>query len=170
MIARLIRMEWFRLIPHLLTSHDMFYPNGAFRHRKDVVNGIALHSVVGGEGPAVLLLHGWPQTWWEWRHVMPKLAEHFTVITADLRGFGDSERPAPERGYDAATLCADLVGLFEALGVSSASVVGHDLGGLVAYALQRLHPSRVDRLALADAPLPLLGLNVPAWNQIEKRL
>ena len=153
-----------------VTSNDMFSPNAGFRHRKDAVNGIALHSVVRGEGPVVLLLHGWPQTWWEWRHVMPSLAEHRMVVAVDLRGFGDSERPAPERGYDAATLCADLVGLLDVLGASSASVVGHDLGGLVAYALARLHPERVDRLALADAPLPLLGPDIPAWSQIEKRL
>jgi pimeloyl-ACP methyl ester carboxylesterase len=153
-----------------MTAHDIFGPEGPFRHRKDKVNGISLHSVVGGAGPAVLFLHGWPQTWWEWRRVMPALIERYTVIAVDLRGFGDSERPAPERGYDAATMCADLVGLLDTLDVPSVNMVGHDLGGLIAYALARLHPSRVDRLALLDTPLPLLGLNVPAWTMIEQRL
>jgi pimeloyl-ACP methyl ester carboxylesterase len=67
-------------------------------------------------------------------------------------------------------MCADLVGLLDALDLSSANVVGHDLGGLVAYALAGLHPGRVDRLALLDAPLPLFGLEVPAWNAIQERL
>jgi pimeloyl-ACP methyl ester carboxylesterase len=153
-----------------MTAQDILGPVGPFRHRKDRVNGIFLHSVVGGTGPAVVLLHGWPQTWWEWRHVMPALAEHYTVIAVDLRGFGDSERPAPENGYDASTMCADLIGLLDTLNVSSASMVGHDLGGLVAYALARLHPARVGRLALLDAPLPLFGLNAPAWTAIAQRL
>jgi pimeloyl-ACP methyl ester carboxylesterase len=153
-----------------MTAHDIFDPDGAFRHRKDKVNGISLHSVVGGAGPAVLFLHGWPQTWWEWRHIMPTLVDRYTVIAVDLRGFGDSERPAPEKGYDAATMCADLVGLLDTLDIRSAKVVGHDLGGLVAYALARLHHGRVDRLALLDAPLPLLGIEVPAWDRIEQRL
>jgi pimeloyl-ACP methyl ester carboxylesterase len=124
-----------------MTAHDIFGHEGPFRHRKDKVNGISLHSVVGGTGPAVLFLHGWPQTWWEWRRVMPALLERSTVIAVDLRGFGDSERPAPERGYDAATMCADLVGLLDTLDISSVNMVGHDLGGLVAYALARLHPN-----------------------------
>jgi pimeloyl-ACP methyl ester carboxylesterase len=153
-----------------MNALDMAAFDGLFRHRKDNVNGIKLHSVVGSEGPAVLLLHGWPQTWWEWRHVMPTLAQSHNLIAVDLRGFGDSERPAPERGYDAATMCADLVGLLERLEIPSVSVVGHDLGGLVAYAMARLHPERVSHLALLDAPLPLVGLEVPAWSQIEKRL
>jgi pimeloyl-ACP methyl ester carboxylesterase len=153
-----------------MTAHDFFDADGRFRHRKDKVNGISLHSVVGGAGPAVLFLHGWPQTWWEWRHVMSVLGDGYTVIAVDLRGYGDSERPAPEKGYDAATMCADLVGLLDTLDVPSAKVVGHDLGGLVAYALARLHPGRVDRLALLDTPLPLLGIEVPAWRAIEQRL
>lgn len=74
---------------------------------------------------------------------MPAFLERHTVIAVDLRGFGDSERPAPERGYDAKTMCADLVGLLDTLEVTSVNVVGHNLGGLVAYALARLHPERV---------------------------
>lgn len=141
-----------------------------WRHRSDVVNGIALHSVTAGSGPAVLLLHGWPETWWEWRHLIGPLARHFHVVATDLRGFGDSAKPPPEAGYDVATVCADLAGLLDALDLPSAYVCGHDLGGLVGYALARLHPARVARLVLADAPLPLYDLEVPAWAAIEKQL
>jgi pimeloyl-ACP methyl ester carboxylesterase len=142
----------------------------AFTHRKVKVNDVALHHVVGGEGPALLLLHGWPETWWEWRRVMPALAKRFSVIAADLRGFGDSDKPPAEAGYDVATLCADLAGLLDHLNMRRAHVAGHDLGGLVAYAFARLHADRVERLALMDAPLPLYGLQVPFWPEIEKQL
>jgi pimeloyl-ACP methyl ester carboxylesterase len=151
-------------------SAPAFVHDRRFRHRKDTVNGTSLHSVVGGEGSAILLLHGWPQTWWEWRHLLPRLAAKHAVIAADLRGFGDSSKPAPEAGYDVATLCQDLCELLDAQGHSTATVIGHDLGGLVAYAMARLHPRRVERLVLLDAPLPIYGLEVPAWSQIEKQL
>jgi pimeloyl-ACP methyl ester carboxylesterase len=140
------------------------------RHETAGVNGVRLHYVIGGSGPAVLLLHGWPQTWWEWRRVIPRLIERYTVIAADLRGFGDSEKPAPEKGYDVASVCADLAELTQQLKVQRLRVVGHDLGGLVAYAFARLYPDHAERLALLDAPLPLYGLEVPFWQEIEKQL
>lgn len=141
-----------------------------FSHHTAVGNGIGLHYVNGGQGPAVLLLHGWPQTWWEWRRVMPSLAERFTVIAPDLRGFGDSAKPPPEDGYDVATLCADILALLDRLNIRAVRLAGHDLGGLVAYAFARLQSDRVEKLALADTPLPLYGLDVPGWSQIEKHL
>ncbi len=101
---------------------------------------------------------------------MPALAENFTVFALDLRGFGDSEKVPPESGYDAANLCADLLALLDRLDLRSVNLVGHDLGGLVAYAFTRFHSDRVERLALADTPLPLYDLEVPEWSEIEKRL
>ncbi|CAL1238953.1 alpha/beta fold hydrolase [Candidatus Methylocalor cossyra] len=139
-----------------------------FSHHMARVNGVRLHYVTGGKGPPVVLLHGWPQTWWEWRRIMPTLAEQFTVIALDLRGFGDSEKP--ESGYDVATLGADLVALLDHLWLGAARLAGHDLGGWVAYAFARLHTDRVERLALADTPLPLFGVDAPMWPEIEKRL
>ena len=139
-------------------------------HATAKVNGVRLHYARGGKGPVLLLLHGWPQTWWEWRHVIPLLVDRFSIVAVDLRGFGDSERPPPEAGYDVATVCADLVGLMDHLDMKRGFVAGHDLGGLVAYALARLHPSRIDAVALLDAPLPLYGLEVPFWAEIEKQL
>lgn len=128
-----------------------------FTHHTSRQAGVDLHYVTGGGGPAVVLLHGWPQTWLKWRWVMPLLAQKYTVIAPDLRGMGDSSKP--EDGYDLATLAGDVRSLLRSLGVERARVVGHDLGGPVAYALAALHPGEVERLALVEAPLP--GVSVP---------
>ncbi len=103
-----------------------------FTHHTTMVNDVRLHYVIGGQGDAVVLLHGWPQTWYEWRAVMPALAERYTVIVPDMRGLGDSGKPA--MGYDARTVAADIHALVEQLGHRRIFLVGHDLGGWVAYA------------------------------------
>lgn len=116
------------------------------------VNGIAVHAVVGGDGPPLLLLPGWPQFWYCRQLVMPALAEHFTVIAADHRGQGASDKPAT--GYDAATLADDLAGLMAALGHSRYAVAGIDLGMATGYALAGSHGERVTQLAVVEAILP----------------
>lgn len=138
-----------------------------FEHRKTRVNGLRLHHVELGAGSPVLLLHGWPQTWYEWRHVMTRLSERHRAIAVDLPGFGDSD--IPRRG-EAAAIPDDLAGLIDTLGVDSVDVVGHDLGGLVGFAFARLYPDRVRTLTLADAPLPLLGVEHPGWAPVQRRL
>ena len=87
---------------------------------------VRLHVVTGGTGPALLLLAGWPQTWYAWRHVMLALGEKFTVIAADPRGVGLSEKP--DDGYDTGTLARDMVELMVALGHTRFTMVGHDIG------------------------------------------
>ena len=119
------------------------------------------HVVTGGEGPPLLLVHGWPQTWYAWRLVMPALARHFHVIAPDQRGTGLSGKP--EGGYDAATLAADLVALMDALGHRRFAVVGHDTGMWIGYALAADHPDRVDRLAVAETPLPGVSPSPPLF-------
>jgi pimeloyl-ACP methyl ester carboxylesterase len=118
---------------------------------------LRLHAVVGGEGPPVLLVHGWPQTWYQWRLLMPELARDFEVIAVDQRGIGLSDKP--EDGYDTGTLAADLVALMEALGHQRFAVVGVDAGMLISYALAADHPDRLDRLVVGEAPLP--GISPP---------
>jgi pimeloyl-ACP methyl ester carboxylesterase len=113
---------------------------------------VRLHAVVGGEGPALLLIHGWPQTWYAWRHVMPALAKDFTVVAVDQRGIGLSDKPAT--GYDTGTLADDLVRLMDALGHERFAVAGHDTGFAIGYALAADHPERVDRVVLAEIPGP----------------
>ncbi|MER6386609.1 alpha/beta hydrolase [Streptomyces sp. NPDC001250] len=125
---------------------------GTFESRYLRVNGITVHAVVGGSGPALLLLPGWPQFWYEWRLIMPQLAERFTVIAADLRGQGGSDKPAS--GYDGATLASDMAELMAQLGHERYAVVGADLGMFVGYVLAADHPDRVTRLVLAEATLP----------------
>jgi pimeloyl-ACP methyl ester carboxylesterase len=130
-------------------------PNGfrdTFSSRYISVNGVRLHAVVGGKGPAVLLIHGWPGSWYYWRLVMPVLARHFEVIAIDQRGIGLSDKP--EQGYDTGTLANDVVGLMDALGHDQFAVIGVDTGMLIAYALAADHPDRVTRLAVGEAPLP----------------
>jgi pimeloyl-ACP methyl ester carboxylesterase len=124
-----------------------------FQHHYAEVGEVMLHYVTLGEGPPVVLLHGWPQTWYEWRHVMPLLARSYTVIAPDLRGLGDSSRPLD--GYDKRTVANDVWRLLtENLGHASFLLVGHDWGGPTAYALAASHPEAVTRLAIIDVVIP----------------
>jgi pimeloyl-ACP methyl ester carboxylesterase len=113
---------------------------------------LRMHAVIGGEGPPLLLVHGWPETWYAWRLVMPALARDFEVIAVDQRGIGLSDKPAS--GYDTGTLAADLVALMDALGHERFALAGHDTGFAISYALAADHPDRVDRVALAEIPGP----------------
>ncbi|MCS0637391.1 alpha/beta hydrolase [Streptomyces sp. LP05-1] len=123
-----------------------------FRSHRYDLGGLALHAVTGGSGPALLLVGGWPQFWWQWRKVMLPLAEHFSVVAVDPRGVGRSD--LPETGYDSTTAATDLARLMTALGHESFGVAGHDVGMMLAYALAADHPTRVTRLVLAEAALP----------------
>jgi pimeloyl-ACP methyl ester carboxylesterase len=117
---------------------------------------IRQHAVIGGDGPPLLLVHGWPENWYAWRLLMPALARDFEVIAVDQRGMGLTEKPRD--GYDAGTLAGDLIALMDALGYERFAVVGHDTGYIIGYALAADHPDRVDRVALAELPGPL-GVN-----------
>ena len=99
------------------------------------VDGVRMHYVRSGSGPTMVLLHGFPQDWYEWRDVMARLDSTYTTVAVDLRGVGGSD--APDDGYDAATLAADVHGLVERLGLGPVHVAGHDIGGWVAYAYAR---------------------------------
>jgi pimeloyl-ACP methyl ester carboxylesterase len=120
---------------------------------------VRLHAVVGGDGPPLLLIHGWPGSWYYWRLVMPALARDFTVIAVDQRGIGLSDKP--EDRYDSATLANDLAELMDALGHDRFAVVGVDTGMLIGYALAADHPDRVAALAVGEAALPGISPPVP---------
>ena len=125
-------------------------------HRYADLGDVLIHYVVAGSGPTLVLLHGWPQTWWEWRHVIPPLAQNYTVIAPDLRGLGDSSRPVD--GYDKKTVANDIWRLLaEQLGCGSFFLVGHDWGGPTAYALAAAHPEAVRRLVILDVVIPGCG-------------
>ena len=120
------------------------------------LDDVIIHYVVAGDGPPVVLLHGWPQTWWEWRHVIPVLSQNYTVIAPDLRGLGDSSRPVI--GYDKKTVAYDIWRLMnEILGYSNFFVVGHDWGGPTAYALAAAHPDSITKLVILDVTIPGCG-------------
>ena len=128
-------------------------PDVKFEHHQAEVGEVMLHYVTCGSGPPVVLLHGWPQTWYEWRHVMPALAQRYTVIAPDLRGLGDSSRPLD--GYDKRTVANDVWRLVaEKLGHKRFLLVGHDWGGPTAYALAASHPEAVDKLVIIDVVIP----------------
>jgi haloacetate dehalogenase len=117
-------------------------------HGMTAVNGIRMHYVREGEGPPVVLLHGWPQTWFCWRLLMPLLAERFTLIAPDLRGYGLSDKPAG--GFDKRTMAADVRALARELGHDRVALVGHDRGARVAHRYALDHPGEVERLAVLD--------------------
>src|SRR5215467_11431671 len=122
---------------------------------------VRLHAVTGGAGPPLLLVHGWPQFWYQFRMIMPALARDFFVVAPDQRGIGLSDKP--EGGYDTATLAGDMVALMDALGHPRFALYGTDVGMPIAYAVAADHPDRVDRLVVSEAPLPGVSPSPPLF-------
>ena len=140
--------------------HDRRVVTGARAHAESMsTDGVSLHSVIGGQGPALVLLHGWPQTWWAWHRVLPALAEHFTVIAVDLPGLGDSSRP--QTGYDTDSVARSIHALVTGLGHEEIHLVGHDWGGAVAYAYAAQFRDVVRRLVVIEMLVPGFG-----WDDI----
>jgi pimeloyl-ACP methyl ester carboxylesterase len=146
---------------------------GPWQHKHVAANGARFHVVealfgdraTDADAPLVLLLHGFPEFWWAWRHLLPVLAEHgYRAVAMDLRGYGGSDKPP--RGYDPLTLAADVAGVVKALGEREAVVVSQGWGGYVGWAAAALHPGQVTALCAVASPhplvmLPLLGLRSP---------
>jgi pimeloyl-ACP methyl ester carboxylesterase len=132
-----------------------------FASRYVQAGDVRLHAVVGGEGPLLLLIHGWPQTWYAWRMIMPTLAKDFTVVAPDQRGIGLSDKP--EGGYDTGTLAVDMVALMDALGHDRFALYGTDTGMPIAYAMAADHPDRVERLVVSEAPIPGVTPSPPLY-------
>jgi pimeloyl-ACP methyl ester carboxylesterase len=122
---------------------------------------LRLHAVIGGHGPPLLLVHGWPQTWYAWRIVMPRLAEDFEVIAVDQRGIGLSDKP--NDGYDVGTLASDLAALMDVLSHERFAVYGTDTGMPISHALAADHPEHVDRLVVSEAFLPGISPPLPLF-------
>jgi pimeloyl-ACP methyl ester carboxylesterase len=120
---------------------------------------VRLHAVIGGEGPPLLLVHGWPENWYAWRLMMPALAGDFEVIAVDQRGMGLSDKP--DDGYDTGTQANDMVAMMDALGHERFAVVGHDTGFAISYALAADHSERVERVALIELPGALGSIPSP---------
>ena len=132
-----------------------------FASHKANANGATLHYIRGGTGPVVMLLHGFPENWSEYRKIMPRLAKKFTVIAVDLRGVGGSS--ASKDGYDAATLAKDIHDLADQLKLKQIYIAGHDIGGMVAYAYARLFPKNTSGVMIMNAPLP----GIEPWEEVK---
>lgn len=128
--------------------------DGPWEHRSISANGSRFHVVEAGTGPLILLLHGFGEFWWTWRHQLPDLADAgYRAVAVDLRGYGGSDKPP--RGYDGYTLSSDVAGIIRALGERDAMLVGHDFGGLIAWITATFHPQMVRRLAVLGMAHPL---------------
>ena len=147
--------------PRQLAGQVQSYPP-SFHTQRIQTNGTTLYVRVGGKGPAVVLLHGYGETGDMWTPVAVKLVADHTVIIPDLRGMGLSSRPAG--GYDKKTQGHDIAGVLDALKVTQADLVTHDIGNMVGYAFAAEYPGRVRRFVLIDAPIPGIG----PWDEIIK--
>jgi haloacetate dehalogenase len=133
----------------------------AIEHHTVKANGIRQYYQMAGSGPPVILLHGFPETSYAWRHQIPELSRHYTVIAPDLRGYGATDKPAT--GYDKRSMARDLVELLSALGVGRIALVGHDRGARVATRFAKDHPALVDRLVVMDnVPTRIVARNMNA--------
>lgn len=138
--------------------------DGPWAHREISANGARFHIVEAGTGPLVLLLHGFPEFWWSWRHQLVGLAAAgFRAVAPDLRGYGASDKPP--RGYDAYTLSADVAGMVRALGEREAVLVGADWGGALAWSVAALHRQVVRTLVVVAMPHPLRLRTALATNR-----
>jgi pimeloyl-ACP methyl ester carboxylesterase len=151
---------------HLLDGISFQMGNMNFTHHTATVNGIQLHYVIGGKGDPLVLLHGYPQSWYEWRYIMPALAKFYTVVAPDLRGFGDSSKPLT--GYDGKTTAEDIYQLTKLLGFNKLFLAAHDVGSQTAFSYTAEHPSNVTKLVIMDFPFPgflpaSFGSNGPWW-------
>ena len=132
-----------------------------FASETATVNGVTLHYVRGGNGPAVILIHGFPQDWFEYRAIMARLAKQFTVVAVDLRGIGGST--ATTGGYDAANMAEDVHQLITTFKMKHVFIVGHDIGGHVAYAFVRRYPQVTRGAMILDTPIP----GIEGWSEIQ---
>ncbi|MGF6604215.1 pimeloyl-ACP methyl ester carboxylesterase [Paraburkholderia sp. GAS448] len=126
------------------------------------VGGLRLHAVIGGGGPPLLLVCGWPQTWYAWRYVMPRLAQQFTVIAVEPRGVGLSEK-APT-GYDSDTLATDLLGVMTVLGHERFALVGFNIGNWTGYAMAAARPDRIERWVMVESIFPGVTPSPPVFD------
>ncbi|MBB5907813.1 alpha/beta fold hydrolase [Actinoalloteichus hymeniacidonis] len=153
------------IAPHAVATHDDPAFDHTFRHEFADVDGVRMHYVTGGSGSPVVLIHGWPQTWYGWWSIMPQLAEHHTVYAIDLPGLGDST--GSPTGYDKATLARYVHTLIaNQLGVDDARVVGHDLGAAVAFQYAAQFPGDTVALGYLDLPLPGPAIDAATYRSM----
>lgn len=134
------------------------------QHNYLSTNGIRLHYVTQGEGPLMLLLHGFPEFWYSWRHQIPEFAKDYNVVALDLRGYNDSDKPKETAAYALPELIKDVEGAILALGYDKCVLVGHDWGGAIAWSFAYEHADRLEKLIVLNLPHPakfVAGLRTP---------
>lgn len=135
-----------------------------WRHEYITSNGIRLHYIIQGEGPLLLMLHGFPEFWYSWRHQIPEFARDHKVVAIDLRGYNDSDKPADQSAYVMDEFIKDVEGVIRGLGYDRCMLVGHDWGGAIAWSFAYDHSEVVDRLIILNLPHPAKfteGLRTP---------
>lgn len=139
------------------------------RFERITTNGVCLRCLLAGDGPLVLLVHGWPECWYSWRHqVAPLVRAGYRVVVPDVRGYGGSDRPAALEAYDMPSLIGDLLGLIDALGEEQAVLVGHDWGAPVVWNTAALHPARVRAVMALSVPFLPRGEQsaIATWREL----
>ena len=127
---------------------------GSWKHEYIISNGVRLHYVTQGEGPLMLMLHGFPEFWYSWRHQIPEFAKDFKVVALDLRGYNDSDKPQDQSAYVMDQFILDVEGVIKGLGYERCVLVGHDWGGAIAWNFAYAHPEMVERLIVINLPHP----------------
>lgn len=137
---------------------------GTWQHESIISNGIKLHYVTQGEGSLMLMLHGFPEFWYSWRHQIPEFAKDYKVVALDLRGYNDSDKPQASLAYTMSEFVKDVEGVIKGLGYDRCILVGHDWGGAIAWNFAYAHPEMVERLIVMNIPHPAKfaqGLRTP---------
>jgi pimeloyl-ACP methyl ester carboxylesterase len=127
---------------------------GTWQHEYIISNGLRLHYVTQGEGPLMLMLHGFPEFWYSWRHQIPEFAKDYKVVALDLRGYNDSDKPKAQSAYTMSEFIQDIEGVIKGLGYDECILVGHDWGGAIAWSFAYAHPDMVERLIVLNIPHP----------------
>ena len=127
---------------------------GSWKHEYIITNKVKLHYVTQGEGPLMLMLHGFPEFWYSWRHQIPEFAKNFKVVALDLRGYNDSDKPQNQSAYVMDEFIKDIDGVIKGLGYEQCVLVGHDWGGAIAWSFAYAHPEMVERLIVMNLPHP----------------
>ncbi|MBN2027552.1 MAG: alpha/beta hydrolase [Actinobacteria bacterium] len=146
-----------------MSSHE------PWKHAYAHVNNIRLHYVTAGDGPLMVMLHGFPEFWYSWRHQIPAMAESYRVVAPDMRGYNQSEKPVGVSHYRLGALMEDIQGLIHHLGESSAVLVAHDWGGGVAWPFAAYYPQMVDRLIILNCPPPAVLMRHLMGNRAQLR-
>ncbi|BDA68261.1 alpha/beta hydrolase fold protein [Calothrix sp. PCC 7716] len=139
-----------------------------WRHEYIITNGVRLHYVTQGEGPLMLMLHGFPEFWYSWRHQIPEFAKYYKVVALDLRGYNDSDKPSSQSAYTMDELVKDIEGVIKGLGYNKCTLVGHDWGGAIAWNFAYKHSDMLDKLIILNLPHPAKfaeGLRTPQQIQ-----